>query len=58
MPRHAPPDRDRLGAALTASWIAGHLAVIPLLGVAVEQDAVRPFAAPAAASPDIEPDTA
>ncbi|MFJ6380181.1 hypothetical protein ACIQI7_09290 [Kitasatospora sp. NPDC092039] len=42
--RHAAPDRDRLGAFLTASWAALHLPVLALLGLAVHNQ-------PAEASP-------
>ncbi|GAA1964018.1 hypothetical protein [Kitasatospora viridis] len=34
-PRHAAPDRDRLGTFLTACWAALHLPVLALLGLTV-----------------------
>ncbi|WP_030247572.1 hypothetical protein [Streptomyces sp. NRRL S-350] len=53
-PRHAaPPDRDRLGTLLTASWAALHVPVLVLLGLAVQhQHDARPEVA-AAAAPDL-----
>ncbi|MFJ6139335.1 hypothetical protein [Kitasatospora sp. NPDC092286] len=35
-PRHAAPDRDRLGTFLTVSWATLHLPVLVLLGHAVD----------------------
>ncbi|CAN3978226.1 hypothetical protein [Kitasatospora purpeofusca] len=53
-PRHAaPPDPDRLGTFLTASWAALHLPVLVLLGLAVQQQVdARPEIA-AATAPDL-----
>ncbi|MFE6744731.1 hypothetical protein ACFVGM_02655 [Kitasatospora purpeofusca] len=51
-PRHAAPDRDRLGTFLTASWTALHLPVLVLLGLAVDHQAeARPQVA--ATTPDL-----
>ncbi|MFJ6617346.1 hypothetical protein ACIQOW_07155 [Kitasatospora sp. NPDC091335] len=52
--RHAaPPDRDRLGTFLTASWAALHLPVLALLGLAVHNHPAEASPQAAATVPDL-----
>ncbi|MFF7455276.1 hypothetical protein [Kitasatospora sp. NPDC008115] len=52
--RHAAPaDRDRLGTFLTASWVALHLPVLALLGVAVHDHPAEASPRMAATVPDL-----
>ncbi len=55
--RHAaPPDRDRLGAVLTASWAVLHLLGFATLGLLLhERPAVADQATPSESVPDSEP---
>ncbi|MCZ4120207.1 hypothetical protein [Streptomyces sp. H39-S7] len=57
--RHTAPDRDRLGAVLTASWAALHLARIAALGLAVHQQQIinDTRTGHTASAPDTEPPT-
>ncbi len=55
--RHAaPPDRDRLGTVLAASWALLHLLGFGVLGLAVhDSGTVANRATPADSVPDSEP---
>ncbi len=53
-PRHAAPDRDRVGSLLTASWAALHVAAVSLLGLGVYQ-AESSHAVPMSASVPDQP---
>ncbi len=51
-PRHAAPDRDRVGTFLTVSRAALHLAAISVLGIAVHQADASHTAPMGASAPD------
>ncbi|WP_224278165.1 ATP-binding protein [Streptomyces sp. LS1784] len=50
--RAAPADRDRLGAFLTASWAALHVAILGMLGLLVHHTATRLEGAVPVSAPD------